>query len=434
MARKTTLSEKRDKAVCVVGLGYVGLPLAVALARQRLVVGVDSDRHRIAQLSKCEDRSGEISSAELRRVRIRKDAAAGLVLSTDINDARDCSIFAVTAPTPLTQDKRPDLSPLVSACESVGRVMKKGALVVIESTVFPGVTREICAPALARSSGLRFNRDFFCGYSPERVSPGDKARGLADIPKLVSGSTPAAARRVADLYRPIVAAGIVPIESMEIAEAAKVFENTQRDVNIALVNEFALICDSLGIDTGKTLAAAASKWNFLPFRPGLVGGHCIGVDPHYLTYKAELLGYRPDLILAARQINDGMADFVVDKALRLFARAGRKTRGARALILGWTFKENCPDDRNTQSAKIRRGLLRCGFRVAVCDPRADAAKARERHGVRPLAKWQNALKTPPDLAIFAVAHDEFRAIPAARLQGAIVIDAQGIAPRADWRL
>ena len=324
MARKTTLSEKRDDAVCVVGLGYVGLPLAVALARERLVIGVDSDRQRIAQLNKCEDRSGEISSAELRRVRIRKDAAAGLVLSTDINDACDCSIFAVTAPTPLTQDKRPDLSPLVSACESVGRAMKKGALVVIESTVFPGVTREICAPALARSSGLRFNRDFFCGYSPERVSPGDKARGLADIPKLVSGSTPAAARRVAICIARLSPPESSPIESMEIAEAAKVFENTQRDVNIALVNEFALICDSLGIDTGKTLAAAASKWNFLPFRPGLVGGHCIGVDPHYLTYKAELLGYRPDLILAARQINDGMADFVVDKALRLFARAGRK--------------------------------------------------------------------------------------------------------------
>ncbi len=420
--------EKRER-VCVVGLGYVGLPLCGAFAGAGFsVFGCDSDSVRVAELRAGVDSTGEVS----------RDVLAGilpkLTLCANIAEAAECTAYLVTVPTPLAADKKPDLSPLRTACEDVGGVLKLGDLVVIESTVYPGVTEEFCAPILEKISGLRFNRDFVCGYSPERLSPGDKTRGVADIIKVTAGSTAAAAKRTDDLYRAAIRAGTAPAPSIRVAEAAKAVENTQRDVNIALMNELAMLLESAGLDSGEVFAAAASKWNFLSFSPGLVGGHCIGVDPYYLLHKAQNCGYSPNLILAARQINDAMGEHVARAVLRLLMRRGTTVRGAKVLILGCAFKENCPDARNSRVFEMHRALAEVGCEVSVCDPIADAEKVRAEYGVDIVCDVRAALAQKPDVVVFAVAHDCFRELGKNPPPGALVADVKGIAARADWRL
>ena len=392
----------RKCRIGVVGLGYVGLPLAVEFGKHFETIGFDVNPQRVAQLRKGRDSTLEVSREELR-------AAQQLTFTTDLEGLRRCRVFIVTVPTPIDGYKRPDLSPLVRASESVGTVLSRDALVIYESTVYPGCTEEVCVPILERVSGLKFNRDFFAGYSPERINPGDKEHRLTTITKVTSGSTPEVAEFVDQLYGRIVAAGPHRASSIRVAEAAKVIENTQRDVNIALINELALIFNRLGIDTEEVLQAAGSKWNFLPFRPGLVGGHCIGVDPYYLTHKAQEIGYHPEMILAGRRLNDNMALHVAAQITRLMAAKRIHVKGARVLILGLTFKENCPDIRNSKVVDVVRELRKQGARVEVYDPWANAAECRHEYGLNPV----RALKPNRyDAAVVAVAHRQFRELGA----------------------
>ena len=392
----------RKCRIGVVGLGYVGLPLAVEFGKHFETIGFDVNPQRVAQLRKGRDSTLEVSREELR-------AAQQLTFTTDLEGLRRCRVFIVTVPTPIDGYKRPDLSPLVRASESVGTVLSRDALVIYESTVYPGCTEEVCVPILERVSGLKFNRDFFAGYSPERINPGDKEHRLTTITKVTSGSTPEVAEFVDQLYGTIVAAGTHKTSSIRVAEAAKVIENTQRDVNIALINELALIFNRLGIDTEEVLQAAGSKWNFLPFRPGLVGGHCIGVDPYYLTHKAQEIGYHPEMILAGRRLNDNMALHVAAQITRLMAAKRIHVKGARVLMLGLTFKENCPDIRNSKVVDVVRELRKQGARVEVYDPWANAAECRHEYGLSPV----RALKPNRyDAAVVAVAHRQFRELGA----------------------
>jgi UDP-N-acetyl-D-galactosamine dehydrogenase len=394
--------EIRKCRIGIVGLGYVGLPLAVEFGKHYATVGFDVKPERIAQLRRGRDVTLETTPAELR-------AAQRLSFTTDVRELRRCQVFIVTVPTPIDEYKRPDLTALRRASESVGSVMRRGSVVVYESTVYPGCTEEICVPILERASGLKFNRDFFVGYSPERINPGDKEHRLTTIRKITSGSTPQVAEFVDRLYGSIVTAGTHRASSIRVAEAAKVIENTQRDVNIALINELALIFNRLGIDTEEVLNAAGSKWNFLPFRPGLVGGHCIGVDPYYLTHKAQEIGYHAEMILAGRRLNDNMALYVTGEITRLMARKRIHVNGSRALVLGMTFKENCPDIRNSKVVDVVRELQSHGANVEIYDPWADAAECRHEYGLRPVS----ALKPGRyDVAIVAVAHRQFRALGA----------------------
>ncbi|MBV8307402.1 MAG: Vi polysaccharide biosynthesis UDP-N-acetylglucosamine C-6 dehydrogenase TviB [Gammaproteobacteria bacterium] len=392
----------RKCRIGVVGLGYVGLPLAVEFGKHFETIGFDVKPQRVAQLRKGRDSTLEVSRAELR-------AAQRLSFTTDLERLRRCRIFIVTVPTPIDGYKRPDLTPLIRASESVGAVLSKGSVVIYESTVYPGCTEEVCVPILERVSGLKFNRDFFAGYSPERINPGDKEHRLTTIRKVTSGSTPEIADFVDQLYGSIVTAGTHKASSIRVAEAAKVIENTQRDVNIALINELALIFNRLGIDTEEVLNAAGSKWNFLPFRPGLVGGHCIGVDPYYLTHKAQEIGYHPEMILAGRRLNDNMALHVAEQIMRLMAARRIHVKGARILVLGITFKENCPDIRNSKVADVVRELDKQGAQVEVYDPWASAAECRHEYGFGTV----RALKARRyDAAVVAVAHREFRELGA----------------------
>jgi UDP-N-acetyl-D-galactosamine dehydrogenase len=388
----------RNLRVGVVGLGYVGLPLAVEFGKRFQTVGFDIKLDRIDELRKGIDSTLETDSAELA-------AAAKLTFTTQLKDLKACRVFIVTVPTPIDEYKRPDLSPLVKSSESVGQVLKKGDVVVYESTVYPGCTEEICVPILERVSGLKFNVDFFAGYSPERINPGDKEHRLPTIRKVTSGSTPAVAEYVDSLYRSIITAGTHRASSIKVAEAAKVIENTQRDVNIALINELALIFNRLGIDTEEVLLAAGSKWNFLPFRPGLVGGHCIGVDPYYLTHKAQAIGYHPEMILAGRRINDNMGNYVAQQIAQLMIQRRIQVRDARVLVLGLTFKENCPDVRNSKIVDVVRELKKFGSKVDVYDPWADADEAEHEYGLRPVKKPKNGVY---DAVVVGVAHNEFR--------------------------
>ena len=401
------LKHRIEKAtIAVIGLGYVGLPLAVEFGRRRPVIGFDISDERVAELRRGHDRTQEVTRGELAEAR-------RLTLSTNPADLCAASVFIVTVPTPVDIYKRPDLTALLRASETVGRALKKGDVVIYESTVYPGATQEDCVPVLERVSGLRFNIDFFCGYSPERANPGDKAKRLTTIRKVTAGSTPEVAEAVDALYASIIPAGTYRAESIRVAEAAKVIENTQRDLNIALVNELAIIFNRMGIDTDSVLKAAGTKWNFLPFRPGLVGGHCIGVDPYYLTHKAEALGYQPQVILAGRRINDGMGTFVVGQLVKAMLLRELPMKGARILILGLTFKENCPDLRNTRVVDMIRELQAYGFVVDVHDPWADPAEARHEYGIE--------LVMSPRLGayagiIVAVAHREFVESGAAALR------------------
>src|SRR3954471_14779473 len=388
----------RGCRIGVVGLGYVGLPLAVEFGKHFDTVGFDIKAPRIAELKRGRDSTLECSSAELR-------AARKLKYTTSLKDLRKCRVFIVTVPTPIDRYNRPDLTPLVRSSETVGKVLKKGDVVVYESTVYPGCTEEVCIPILERESGLKFNRDFFAGYSPERINPGDKEHRLPSIKKVTSGSTPEVAEFVDKLYRSVVHAGTHKASSIRVAEAAKVIENTQRDVNIALINELALLFSKLGIDTEEVLLAAGSKWNFLPFRPGLVGGHCIGVDPYYLTHKAQEVGFHPEMILAGRRLNDSMANYVAGQVVKLMSGRQILAKGSRILVLGLTFKENCPDLRNSKVADVVRELANYGAEVDVFDPWIDADEAEHEYGIRPIKRPKD---NTYDAIVMAVAHKEFR--------------------------
>jgi UDP-N-acetyl-D-galactosamine dehydrogenase len=392
----------RKCRVGIVGLGYVGLPLAVEFGKHFDTVGFDVKAERIAELRRGVDTTLEASKAELK-------SSTHLTFSTNLAELKRCRVFIVTVPTPIDEYKRPDLTPLIRASESVGRALRKGAVVVYESTVYPGCTEEICVPILERESGLKLNRDFFAGYSPERINPGDKEHRLPTIRKITSGSTPEAAEFVDQLYRSIIKAGTYKASSIKVAEAAKVIENTQRDVNIALVNELALIFNRLGIDTEEVLVAAGTKWNFLPFRPGLVGGHCIGVDPYYLTHKAQQIGYNPEMILAGRRLNDNMASYVAGQIVKAMTSKRILVNGARVLVLGATFKENCPDIRNSKVFDVVRELSNYGAQVEVYDPWADSDECKHEYGVRLVKSLKRGRY---DATVIAVAHREFRTLGA----------------------
>ena len=418
--------------LAVVGLGYVGLPLAVEFGKHRPVLGFDINPARVAELQGGHDHTLECSPEQLK-------AARHLHYSHQATDLKDCQVFIVTVPTPVDGANRPDLTPLVKASQTVGAALKPGDVVIYESTVYPGATEEVCVPELEAASGLKFNQDFFCGYSPERINPGDKEHRLPSIKKVTSGSTPAVATAVNALYAQIITAGTHQASSIRVAEAAKVIENTQRDINIALMNELSLIFHKLGIDTLEVLQAAGTKWNFLPFRPGLVGGHCIGVDPYYLTHKAQEVGYHPEIILAGRRLNDSMAAHVADETVKLMLRKSLPVLGGKVLVLGLTFKENCPDLRNTKVVDIVRTLQGYNTQVDVYDPWIDPHEAQREYGLRCLPE----LPTSGQYAaiILAVGHQQFVALGEAGIKalgqsGAVLFDVKSILPLgvADGRL
>ena len=430
-----SLRSSTDAHVAVLGLGYVGLPLAVEFGKRYPTVGFDIDASRIAALQAGRDSTLEVSSEELAE-------AERLTLSSDLEAIRDCNTYIVTVPTPIDEHKRPNMGALLAASQTIAQVLQQGDVVIYESTVYPGATEEVCVPELERGSGLSFNTDFYAGYSPERINPGDKQHRLPNITKVTSGSTDAAAAYVDELYASIIDAGTHRAPSIRVAEAAKVIENTQRDLNIALINELSLIFSRLGIDTEDVLEAAGTKWNFLPFRPGLVGGHCIGVDPYYLTHKAQEIGYHPEIILAGRRINDQMGRHIVERLIRSMTRAGINVVGSRVLILGLAFKENCPDIRNTRVVDLISELAGYHVQADVFDPWVDADEARHEYDVDVLPALPGVDGGPSDAGpdtgydavILAVAHDEFRALGAEGIRrllkpAHVIFDVKHMLPR-----
>lgn len=402
------MTEVKKNRIAVIGLGYVGLPLAVEFARYFAVTGFDINKGRIAELRAGQDRTLEVEDEQLKEVIVPElpdNTGLGLYCSDNLEDIAACNIYIVTVPTPVDRHNRPDLTPLYKASETVGKVLAKGDIVVYESTVYPGVTEDECVPVLEKISGLTFNKDFYCGYSPERINPGDKEHTVTKILKVTSGSTPEAAETVDMLYRKVIKAGTHKAASIRVAEAAKVIENSQRDINIAFVNELAKIFNRLGIDTHDVLAAAGTKWNFLPFKPGLVGGHCIGVDPYYLAQKAQEMGYHPEIILAGRRLNDSMGSYVADEVVRKMLRKGIQVVGSNVLVLGFTFKENCPDVRNTRVIDIVQHLQTYHTEVTIHDPWADPAEVQHEYGVTSQKMFPSNRHF--DAVILAVAHKEF---------------------------
>ena len=389
-----------DLKIAIIGLGYVGLPLAVEFGKKVPVVGFDIHQKRIDELRSGKDHTLEVSPEELAQ-------ATQLTYSAELNDLKDCNFFIVTVPTPIDEFKQPDLTPLIKASQSIGQVLSKDDVVVYESTVYPGATEETCIPVLEQVSGLKFNQDFFAGYSPERINPGDKLHRVTNILKITSGSTPEVADFVDEVYNLIIEAGTHKAPSIKVAEAAKVIENTQRDVNIALINELAVIFNKMDIDTEAVLQAAGTKWNFLPFRPGLVGGHCIGVDPYYLTHKAQSIGYHPEIILAGRRLNDGMGAYVVTQLVKGMIKKKIQVEGAKVLVLGLSFKENCPDIRNTKIIDIVHELQEYHIQADVYDPWVDASEAEYEYGITPVQTLENGQY---DAVILAVAHEQFKAM------------------------
>lgn len=408
--------------LAVVGLGYVGLPLAVEFGKKIATIGFDINQDRIKELQQGEDRTLEVSSEDLK-------AAIQLTYTAELTALKQCNTFIVTVPTPVDKHNRPDLTPLYKASETVGKVLKKGDVVIYESTVYPGVTEEECVPVLEKISGLRYNIDFFAGYSPERINPGDKEHTVTKIKKVTAGSTPEVARYVDDLYKSIITAGTFLATSIKVAEAAKVIENSQRDINIAFVNELAKIFNTLGIDTHEVLEAAGTKWNFLPFRPGLVGGHCIGVDPYYLAQKAQEHGYHPEIILAGRRLNDGMGKYIGTELVRHMVQREQKVKGARVLVLGITFKENCPDVRNTRVVDVVATLESFGMLPTILDPWAYPAEVQHEYGIDIV----NSLPTGEtyDAILLAVAHKEFATLDIASLRhpNTLVYDIKSFLPK-----
>ena len=412
--------------IAIVGLGYVGLPLAVEFGKRYDTVGFDIRPDRVAELQEGRDSTLEVEPADLAE-------ASRLAFTTQREAIADCNVFIVTVPTPIDDARRPDLGPLVKASEAIGAILKRGDVVVYESTVYPGCTEEVCVPILERVSGLAFNTDFHCGYSPERINPGDKEHRVTSILKVTAGSTPEAADFVDALYASIITAGTHKASSLKVAEAAKVIENTQRDLNIALVNDLAILFNKLGIDTLEVLEAAGTKWNFLPFRPGLVGGHCIGVDPYYLTHKAQEVGHHPDVILAGRRTNDGMGAYVAGEVIRLMVRKGLNPVRARILVLGLAFKENCPDLRNTRVVDIIEELRRFNADVDVHDPWVDAEEAEREYGLEPIG---SPVEHGYDAIVLAVAHEQFRVLGAEGIRafgkpGSVLFDVKSVLPRAE---
>jgi len=422
----------KDKKICLIGLGYVGLPLAVAFAEKFQVVGFDISTMRIQELEQGHDRTLEIEDDLLASVK------NNITYTSNIEDTKDCNIYIVTVPTPIDKANRPDLTPLVESSKTIGTVLNQNDIVIYESTVYPGVTEDICVPELEKSSGMTFNKDFYCGYSPERINPGDKEHTVKKILKVTAGSTPEIAKYVDDLYKQVITAGTHMASSIRVAEASKVIENTQRDVNIALINELALIFDQMGIDTNEVIEAAATKWNFIKLTPGLVGGHCIGVDPYYLTFKAEELGYKPNLILASRQINNGMSKYVADQTIKEMIKAGKVIKDSNVLLLGVTFKEDCPDMRNTKVVDIIEELKDFGINVDVYDPWVDHAEESKwyKHGIinDPLNESNKY-----DAIVVAVGHKQFKAYTAnnyTQLSNGeeVIIDIKNIVDNPTWRL
>ena len=414
--------------LAIIGLGYVGLPLAVEFSKKRQVIGFDISKKRISELKSGHDHTLETSETELK-------AAKFLTYTTNAEDLRSCNCFIVTVPTPIDEHKRPELTPLIKASETIGKVLKADDIVIYESTVYPGATEEDCVPILEKNSGLKYNADggFFCGYSPERINPGDKEHRITNIKKVTSGSNPEIADLIDDLYNEIITVGTHKAPSIRVAEAAKVIENTQRDLNIALINELAIIFNKMGIDTEAVLQAAGSKWNFLPFRPGLVGGHCIGVDPYYLTHKAQAIGYHPEIILAGRRLNDGMGAYVVSQLVKAMTRKGIAVAGAKILLMGLAFKENCPDLRNTRVVDIVTELKDYNCQIDVFDPWADAGEANHEYGLTLTEKPENGAY---DAVILAVAHKKFKdmgakAIRALAKPNAVIYDLKYILPTED---
>ena len=424
--------DKNEKKICLIGLGYVGLPLAVAFAEKFKVVGFDISQSRINELEDGHDKTLEIDNDLLQSVK------SNITYTDSIQDTNECNIYIVTVPTPIDSTNRPDLTPLIESSKAVGTVLNQGDIVIYESTVYPGVTEDICVPELEKSSNMEFNKDFFCGYSPERINPGDKVHTVTKILKVTSGSTPETAKQVDELYKKVITAGTYLASSIKVAEASKVIENTQRDVNIALINELALIFDQMGIDTNEVIEAAATKWNFIKLTPGLVGGHCIGIDPYYLTFKAEEVGYKPDLILAARQINNGMSKYIADQTIKEMIKAGKTIKGSEVLMLGVTFKEDCPDMRNTKVIDIIEELKDFGANVDVYDPWVDYTEESEwyKHGI-----IKNPLKSDKkyDAIVVAVGHKQFKEYNTGdykKLSNSeqVVMDIKNIVDKPTWRL
>ena len=411
--------------IAVIGLGYVGLPLAHAFSEKYKVIGFDIAQWRIDELRSGHDRTLELSDDQ-----VQEAIANGMHFSNVLDEIADCNIYVVTVPTPIDEHKRPDLTPLLKASESIGKVLKKDDIVIYESTVYPGATEEDCVPVLEKVSGLKFNKDFFCGYSPERINPGDKEHTVTKILKVTSGSTPEIGKTVDDLYASVITAGTHLAPTIKVAEAAKVIENSQRDINIAFVNELAIIFNRLGIDTEAVLEAAGTKWNFLPFRPGLVGGHCIGVDPYYLTHKAQQVGYNPEIILAGRRLNDNMGIYVANQVIKLMIKKGQKIEGARVLVLGITFKENCPDIRNSRVIDVIRELQEFGCKVEVSDYWADEAEVKHEYG---LDLVNDANTESYDAVVLAVAHDKYKGLSLNK-ENQVVFDIKSILDDADGRL
>ena len=421
-----------NNKICLIGLGYVGLPLAVAFAEKFKVIGFDISQSRINELENGHDRTLEIEDSLLQSVK------SNIAYTSRIQDAKDCNIYIVTVPTPIDSTNRPDLTPLIESSKTVGTVLNQGDIIIYESTVYPGVTEDVCVPELEKTSGMEFNKEFFCGYSPERINPGDKEHTVTKILKVTSGSTPGIAKQVDDLYKEVITAGTYLASSIKVAEASKVIENTQRDVNIALINELALIFDKMGIDTNEVIEAAATKWNFIKLTPGLVGGHCIGIDPYYLTFKAEEVGYKPDLILAARQINNSMSKYIADQTIKEMIKVEKTIKGSEVLILGVTFKEDCPDMRNTKVIDIIEELKDFGVNVDVYDPWVDCTKESGwyRHGI-----IHNPLKSDKkyDAIVVAVGHKQFKKYTAADYKKLsnneqVVMDVKNIVSKPTWKL
>lgn len=426
---------EHNTKIAIIGLGYVGLPLAVAFAEKYPVIGFDINQARVKELMGGHDFTLEVSDELLSSVVSPEPKDKGLLCTTKLDTIQDCNYFIVTVPTPTDKHNRPDLTPLYKASETVGKVLKKGDIVVYESTVYPGVTEEECIPVLERVSGLKFNVDFFAGYSPERINPGDKEHTVTKILKVTSGSTPEIAEKVDQLYKSVIVAGTFKASSMKVAEAAKVIENSQRDINIAFVNELSKIFNKLGIDTNDVLEAAGTKWNFLKFKPGLVGGHCIGVDPYYLAQKAQEVGYHPEIILAGRRLNDGMGAYVAEEVVKLMVKKEVPVRNAKCLVLGFTFKENCPDVRNTKVIDIVKELITYNITPIIFDPWANPAEVQHEYGIEVV----NALPTGTfEAAILAVSHKEFEGldIRAHLVTNGVLFDVKGLLPKgiADSRL
>ncbi|MDG2297240.1 MAG: nucleotide sugar dehydrogenase [Gammaproteobacteria bacterium] len=420
----------KNKKIALIGLGYVGLPLAVAFAEKFKVVGFDISSSRIQELGSGHDTTLEIEDDLLQSVR------SNITYTSSIQDIKDCNDYIITVPTPIDSTNCPDLTPLIESSKTVGAVLSQNDIVIYESTVYPGATEDVCVPELENSSGLTYNQGFFCGYSPERINPGDKEHTVTKIPKVTSGSTKEIAKQVDDLYKQVIVAGTYLASSIKVAEASKVIENTQRDVNIALINELALICNQIGIDTNEVIEAASTKWNFIKLTPGLVGGHCIGIDPYYLSFKSEEVGHKPDLILAARKINNGMSKYITDQTVREMIKAGKVIKNSNILILGLTFKENCPDMRNTKVIDIIEELKNLGANVHIYDPWVDPERERNKYSI-----IENPLESSKqyDAIVVAVGHEQFKAYTNndySRLSNgeSVLIDVKNVIKNPTWRL